>query len=345
MNPYSLTPRQTKGSALTHQELDDNFSYLDYKIDNFTASASTETVFSGLTANNSTSSTTSLLRYGINIFDTVTMSDFATKLPQPITGKSVMVVNKGSANLHVFPSNTGGYINDLTVDSPAVIPNDGNLYTFFCVENPLPGAWVISLPATNQIELLEITVSHTNGIQTFGCGVGNPLSGFTVSAIGSGISGGNLTLTPSSAFWDSLNSVSTSAKLKCYTNILPADMTSTSTSNSIYVARYQAYKTSASASTSGIREQIYFIKDGDTTFFPGVTLNFTNGGVLNSPVEVGDAGTMYGEIVIDYSSLSQITGQLGLGGTYSRYYFTVGILVPSTAATKDYKFRIFFEYF
>lgn len=47
-NPYPFTLRLEKGSALTHQELDDNFRYLDYGIENVTGGTSSGTTLTGL---------------------------------------------------------------------------------------------------------------------------------------------------------------------------------------------------------------------------------------------------------------------------------------------------------
>ena len=117
------------------------------------------TVNKNLNANNTSTATTSVMVYGVNVFTGVTATDFATKLPQPVTGKSVKVINNGSTLLHIFPSNVGGRVNNLPIDTPAVIPPDGNLYEFICIENPLPGEWTFSAPATGQYDSGEITIS------------------------------------------------------------------------------------------------------------------------------------------------------------------------------------------
>ena len=116
-------------------------------------------VYKGLAAQGTTSATTSILKYGVNVFDTVTGSDFAAKLPQPVTGKTVRVVNMSSNTLVLFPSNIGGRINNLPVNTPAQIPADGNLYQFTCIENPLPGAWTWTAPATAQYDSGVITTN------------------------------------------------------------------------------------------------------------------------------------------------------------------------------------------
>jgi hypothetical protein len=70
-------------------------------------------------------------------------------------------VNNGSTFLKIFPSNVGGKINNYPVDTPAIIPSDGKPYEFICIENPLPGEWTFSAPATGQYDSGDIEVSVT----------------------------------------------------------------------------------------------------------------------------------------------------------------------------------------
>jgi hypothetical protein len=203
----NLTLRSTKGSPLTHAELDGNFEYLTGSINaisdatgsfltgadtgsfltgadtgsfvttaqtaSFVTAAQTAslnisdtlyTVNTALSASVTSSATTSVCIYGVNVFEHVTPTNHATKLPQPVTGKSVRVVNNGNTLLKIFPSNVGGRINNYPVDTPAVIPPDGNLYEFICVENPLPGEWTFSAPATGQYDSGDIEISVTSGV-------------------------------------------------------------------------------------------------------------------------------------------------------------------------------------
>jgi hypothetical protein len=122
------------------------------------------TVNAALSASTTSSATTSVCSYGVNMFEYVTPTNFATKLPQPTTGKSVRIVNNGNTFLKVFPSNVGGRINNYPIDTPAIIPSDGNLYEFICIENPLPGEWTFSAPATGQYDSGDITISIASSI-------------------------------------------------------------------------------------------------------------------------------------------------------------------------------------
>lgn len=120
-------------------------------------------VYNNLSAQGTTSSSTTILKYGVNVITTITGSHYAAKLPQPKTGKSVKVMNKGVLTLSLFPSNVGGQINNLAIDQPAIIPPDGKLYEFICIENPQPGAWTWTAPATNQYDTGIISVSTVTG--------------------------------------------------------------------------------------------------------------------------------------------------------------------------------------
>jgi hypothetical protein len=119
-------------------------------------------VIDSLAAENTDETTTSILEYGVNVFTTVTSSDYAAKLPQPKTGKSTKIVNMGAISIVLFPSNVGGRINNLPINTPVTIPPDGIVYEFTCIENPLPGAWVWTPPATSQYDSGDITCTTTS---------------------------------------------------------------------------------------------------------------------------------------------------------------------------------------
>lgn len=129
------------------------------------ASSGQTLVYPDLVADNTTmEDTTLVLNYGVNIITTSTPTNFACRLPIPITGKRVVVVNKSLMTVYLFPSMDGGQINNNPVNEPAIIPPDGAVYDFICVENPLPGAWAWSAPATNQYDSGEITVTTTTDV-------------------------------------------------------------------------------------------------------------------------------------------------------------------------------------
>ena len=136
-----------------------------FSVTGFSSSNISDSIYTvnNLKANNTTTATTSVCIYGVNVFTGVTSTDYATKLPQPVTGKSVKIINNGSNFLYIYPSNIGGQINNLPIDTPAIIPADGNLYEFICIVNPMPGAWTYSAPSTGQYDSGEIMISLTAG--------------------------------------------------------------------------------------------------------------------------------------------------------------------------------------
>lgn len=297
----------------------------------------TDLVYRNLSAQGTNVNTTSLLTYGTNIFTTVTTANLATKLPSPTIGKSLGIVNKGLVGISVYPSNVGGLINGV-VDTPVYIPPDGIQYTFHCIDNPLPGAWTITLPATMQMEIGEMSVAHTNGVANSGGGVGTYIS----SSFGAGLDGSqNLLLTPVSTYWKTLNPGSPiphfATKLKVYTNILASDLVTT-----VQLWREQAYKTAANAVTSGQREVLLFTSAGaapDTGFG---TVEVVNPGPVYSG-NVGDFNTMYGFNAGWYNAFP---AQLSTGiaaGQFSSFYTSFGISIPADAISKTYKFKFFLE--
>ena len=71
-----------------------------------------------------TNTSTSQAIYGINIITTSTAADLATRLPEPVTGRSTVFINNSTISILVFPSTVGGEINGV-VDGYAEIPPDG----------------------------------------------------------------------------------------------------------------------------------------------------------------------------------------------------------------------------
>lgn len=291
------------------------------------------TVYDGIVANNTTNATTTVLNYGVNVVTTVTLTNKAAKLPQPVTGKSVKVVNMGANPLLLFPSNVGGQINNYPINAPATVPADGKLYEFICIENPLPGAWVWSAPATNQIELQEVTINHTNGTPSASY-VGAQIY---VYAPTFGLSSGSLVITPFDSVLSTGNP-NVSTKTKVYTNILAGDVASNIGPDAIVVERIVYYKSAVNtASSVGGLDLVYFSNAAGNTFSNNLVLEAPIGS-LNNPILPGDTGTFYTE------ENNASIPNLGTGGAFSSYYWLYAINIPDTAATKNYKFKIFVEF-
>ena len=116
-------------------------------------------VLSGTTA----ATTRSYLNYGVNNVNTASATAYAIRLPYPPQkGKQVIIVNNSTMAVAVYPSVTGGSING-TLNGVGMVPNDGKAYTFYCYENPLPGAWSWTPPAINQYDSGEVTITTPGG--------------------------------------------------------------------------------------------------------------------------------------------------------------------------------------
>jgi len=294
-----------------------------------------------LTLQGTTAATTSQAIYGINVIDTATTSALATRLPAPTTGKQTTFINNSLIPISVFPSTTGGKINGV-VDGQASIPNDGRSYTFYCVENPTPGAWVWSPPATNQIEYQEMSISHTNGTASddFNAGQG----GSNDANVGIGYSNGVTT----TGTLNTYNFSATATKFKCYTNIRWADMVS----GGIQSAWMQGYAMLNSGgnqgTTFGQKVTMQFI---GSQSFPGNNVQEITVGPAYTG-EVGDIGTLYMELPSYSYPLWRIIGNqavttpiAGNNETINSQAFTTFGMFPSAnSQTKVYKFKWFIEY-
>jgi len=291
------------------------------------AGGGAQTVLSGLIAQGTSDSTTSVMEYAVNVFTTSTSSDYATKLPQPTTGKTTKIINMSSSLISVYPSNVGGKINNLDIDEPILIPNDGKVYEFICTLNPLPGNWnTITSPATGQKVFAEIEIPHTNGVET-------SVNGFDTIAMTTGIpsityggSAGNITLIGNHL---TEPTPTTLVKTKIYTNVLDTDLT--------VAPVFFGMRTNHRTITPGL--QTY------TTSY----LNFGLGegiqsplSTLNSPAEVGDTGTFYREDAPNWSVRFPQIGAQDANSASPYYYFFL-FLIPASAATKTYKFKIILE--
>ena len=179
----ALTLRLVKGYELTYAELDDNFTYLSssflstgsfnsitssFYTGSYTGSLKGELIQqltnvtpNGTASYNGFSNTTASLNFGINLITFATSQSYCVKLPQPVTGKSVIVVNKSGIDIEVFPSNIGGDING-NINGFTIVPSNGTSYAFNCYENPLPGGW--SVLSTNGINQIMVSDAITSSI-------------------------------------------------------------------------------------------------------------------------------------------------------------------------------------
>ena len=328
----------------------------------YSASASpTVNTSYGLTAQGTSASTTSILSYDINVFTTVTLSDYATKLPQPVTGKSVVIVNRGVAPLYVYPSNPGGEINNLGIDQPAIVPPDGQGYSFYCIENPQPGQWVVTGLNGAQLQInpaQEITVNHTTGSPTLVHGWIQVDSG-SFGIVNSG--GGNYALNipsggsgPSSDYYVTGYTAQVPTRsavaIKWQTNgtlrALNTDPLGPTDLTGVKLRFNEAFKDGPSSVVNlGVRSQItfaprYLYPSGYSSVIGNsttATLTYNPGGPGYTG-NIGDVGTV--DAYIPFTN-PRAFGDNG----FSNVYFIVTIDIPSGNPTGTYKFLPYFEYY
>jgi hypothetical protein len=316
-------------------------------------------VFDGLVANNTTmADTTLVLEYGVNIVVTATPTDYACRLPIPVTGKRVIVVNRSSINISLFPSMEGGQINNLPINIPADIPADGAAYDFICIENPLPGAWVWSPPAIAQYDSGEITTDTTSNASNnfiyasspLYCaertslssttawvidGLNNPLIINSVPPLPLPNSAWNPQFKPSVA-WNGIT------KVKVYTNISSNSLVATPTAGLSGARALNTYTANTSTFISS------GITGAPTNWIPSFNLSNVIPGTVPAPgvtANIGDPGTIWGESVLNGIGTRVGDTFLSTDGTqdiWETAYISMKVL-PRIAAV-GIKFRFFIEY-
>ena len=284
------------------------------------------TVNNNLNANNTTTATTSICIYGVNVFTGVTNTNLATKLPQPVTGKSVKIINNGLTTLAVYPSNIGGRINNLPINTPAQIPADGKLYEFICIVNPLPGIWTFSAPATAQYDSGEMSISitaHTSG--SF-----NPvITGYNQQYVGNtkmfnsfnyGYNGKNKSNIQGGQFGDTYYLSFRPdtpwlgiAKIKVYTNIIDnydysAEINVFGAGEADYYSLFDGSLLTNGASYSGAELFNFNLSNK-------IAGSATTATTIHTSANIGDNGTLWGEKVANTDSNSKVS----FDGTYGTF--------------------------
>ena len=323
-------------------------------------------VYDNLVATSTTfAGTTTILSYGVNVFTVVTSSNYAAKLPQPVTGKSVRVVNMTNTILVLYPSNIGGQINNYPINFPAQIPPDGKSYEFTCIENPLPGAWTWTPPATAQYDSGVITCNTTGGNKvTMAASTGNSIerTGFTSSS-GWGYDGKNLPLVQNlgtQLCFKESNQWLGITKIKVYTNLsalsAPSLFGLTSGGQTTYYDPLDTTTAGIIASDSAGAGNY-----GDSSSFYGYCNQAIAGtsipaGTLTT--NIGDAGTQWGELLLvgGSSAAGSKIGDQFVGNVPNTFYPTpltldkwisnyVSFGIKNNIVTTGFKFQFFIEHF
>jgi len=244
------------------------------------------------------------LNFGINIIDISAIGDKEIRLPYPpVKGKSLTIINNSGYVVSVYPSVVGGSINGV-VNGVAQIPSDGNPYLFTCWENPLPGAWTWTPPASGQYDSGIVTFDTTieTGVVSFidaanyGEGVGfNVSSGwaydiYSKPQIKAALSGSDYYVNyRPSPNWNAMT------KLKVYSNIRSIEgancqfLLKFAKRKNYYVSGSSTFKNADAGSTG--------------EFFSYHTLDLAVPGTASGRLStnIGDDGTAYA--IVDLSTL------------------------------------------
>tara|TARA_R100000742_G_C4278430_1_gene101223 strand:+ start:1445 stop:2509 length:1065 start_codon:yes stop_codon:yes gene_type:complete len=315
-----------------------------------------------------TDATTAVASYGINIIETVTASDFCCRLPEAKTGKEVIFINKTQIPVNVFPSAPGGDING-NVDGSASLSVPYTPYSFYCTVNPLPGSWVLSSPlATAQIGIPNLDtntgvaanyleIPHTNGVLTKAAGW--ETGSFKLSPAGLGVQSGgpsgcgylfgNSSNAPT--YMRSETTPTKIVKLKLYSNILISDIPSPWTGPG-YPVVFQISSSFLIGCNGGTSTSWYYnyINTPDS-FDPSNYSTELTTGISNTPLQVGDLGTLYNELSVGVNTptsnnphYGQIGSNIGLvPGGGSDYWWCPYFEISAGMPTKDYQFKIILE--
>lgn len=244
------------------------------------------------------------MNWGINLISS-SFSGNTIRLPYPpIKGRKVTVVNNSGYIVYIRPSVSGGSINGV-VDGTAAVPSDGKTYDFSCWENPLPGAWSWLPPATAQFDsgILSHLSPASNGALS-GSKPGNEASSSSMHANLCGFDGLNTAqfLTYSDGAGGTVNAFKPNAlwsritKLKMYTNKITVGSGIT-----VRIARsgfFNYYEKGSGAFFDGQAYQSVQL-GGDLmvdTAVAGTAVPNPGGSVVS--LNIGDPGTLYGELVI-----------------------------------------------
>ena len=227
----------------------------------------------------------------------------------------------------------------------AIIPNDGIAYTFYCIENPTPGAWTWTAPAIGNLSHSEISINHTNGAQSIEWNNGQQGVSNDTSPVSVGMAGdGSIMLDGS---WNTNNFPVWVHKLKVYTNIKWDDI-GPNQNDKIQVGFKQGYKSASNSTSHGVRATAVF-QGTQASHHPDI--QEVSSGVSGN--NVGDLGTLYMEIPTTYNfPLYNIIGNqcvttpIALGNEIcqSNGFYTFEMVVNANVISKEYKFQWFIEY-
>ena len=104
---------------------------------------------SELSASGTKIATPTVLTAGeVNIVSTAGAGNNAVRLADPVFGSVTYVVNTSGVSINVFPSDANSYIYGSAPGAAVVVPSNGLMYTFTCIQNPNVGVWTFTTPAS-----------------------------------------------------------------------------------------------------------------------------------------------------------------------------------------------------
>lgn len=303
----------------------------------------------------SSATTNVLLSYGVNVITGSNSTDFCAKLPEPVKGKNVIVVNTADYKARIFPSSSAGTLNGVTNGFVEVQPNRLAV-NFTCYDNPAPGGWGILSPAGTTANTLTYPILEINHISG---SVDSKYFGayqYTSSAyygLGTGVYSGSYIpdFTPggaSATYWTTETFPAQITRVRVYTNMVAEDIAPyDGNSQGLKVSWFlmgEGHFTAYNGVTYGPRAEfsMYGYEYSGTKYFytgDGVDIVPTGGYPVSSPPEIGDAGTLY----FDGTPFSFGVG-IGPVGNYSPNYYGFFFKIGGAYATKTYKFKVELDY-
>jgi len=305
-------------------------------------------VYNNLTANGTSASTTLVLNYGVNIVTSVTLSNYACKLPQPVTGQVVRVINSSTLPLVLYPSNVGGSINNQPINQPVTIPPNGSIYEFICIVNPMPGAWTWSNPATNEYNSGIITVNTTGTNKFIAASDANNFientgvvssTAWTVDALSKPLQQSGGVFKPQTA-WKGMT------KIKVYTNLSATSQNTRFVLAAAYGSNYYDPVTGAFVN--------FFLSAGN--YSPLAYCNQTIAGASlpqgTLTPNIGDAGTCWGEVSFNggyvgdaFNALISNPGTPPPSQVNEWLCSAISFNISPAQSLTGFKFQFFIEYF
>ena len=130
-------------------------------------------------ANGTTISTTTVLTANsVNIIDTAASLNRAVKLADPVFGSVTHVVNTSGIDIYVFPNDSTGSIYGYAAGEYVIVPSDGLMYTFTCVQNPAVGVWTFTTPAIGNTATATVEYDITLTTDSSATGTNQLTDGF-----------------------------------------------------------------------------------------------------------------------------------------------------------------------